>query len=300
MITRVATERTRRAAPAERRAPLPPVAGDLAWAARLSWLVAALLTVSSVGGLAWGTRGLYQPDSLLLPQFLGQDAVSLALAVPLLLGSMRAARRGSARGLLLWSGTLAYAAYWYYFYVAGVRFGPLFPVHLALVSASGYGLVALLARVDAAAVRARFAPGFRARLVGGFLAGSGVLFAALWTADLVRRLRAGEPLDNVSRHVYIADLVVMLPALVAGGVALWRRRPWGYALGGLLLLKVDATMLLLLVNAALVRAWGEPVDAGQTAAYAATLVAAGACSALYFRAVHDGPAAGPSTCSTCE
>jgi hypothetical protein len=66
----------------------------------LSLLVVELLVVTSVAGLLYGQQGLYTPDPATLPAFLGQDAITLALGLPLLLGSVWAARRGSVRGLL--------------------------------------------------------------------------------------------------------------------------------------------------------------------------------------------------------
>jgi len=136
----------------------------------------------------------------------------------------------------------------------------------------------------AAAVRRAFAPTLPARTVGGVLVVVGALFTLLWMGDIVRRLRAGEPIDAVSRQVYAIDLTLMLPLTIAVGIGLWRRTAWGVTLAGLVLVKVDATMLLLLVNSVLVVRWGQPVSAGQTVAYGITLVVVLACTAAYLRA----------------
>ena len=78
-----------------------PVNRGLTLAYVLSMLVAGLLVVTSTGGLLFGRRGLYTPDPRTLPTFLGQYALSLLFCLPLLLGSLWLARRGSLRGLLL-------------------------------------------------------------------------------------------------------------------------------------------------------------------------------------------------------
>src|SRR5438128_8154807 len=88
-----------------------PVRRNLTLAYMLSALAAALLLVTSVAGLAFGRRGLYVPDPATMPAFLGQDALSLIVGLPLLLGSMTLARRGSVAGLLVWMGALFYIAY---------------------------------------------------------------------------------------------------------------------------------------------------------------------------------------------
>jgi hypothetical protein len=105
-----------------------PVTGRLTFESVLSTLVVVLLLVSSMGGLLYGGRGLYEPDLNVLPQLYGQDAITLILVLPLLLGSMWMAHRGSMRALPVWAGPLLYVAYTYSLYVAGVRFGPLFLV----------------------------------------------------------------------------------------------------------------------------------------------------------------------------
>src|SRR5687767_2376963 len=88
-----------------------PVVRELSVAYRLSTLAAALLAITSAAGLLLGRRGLYTPDPRTLPAFLGQDGITLAVGLPLLVGSMRLAGRGSVRGLLLWTGALFYVAY---------------------------------------------------------------------------------------------------------------------------------------------------------------------------------------------
>jgi hypothetical protein len=47
---------------------------------------------TSVAGLVFGQRGLYVPDPATMPAFLGQDALSLIVGLPLLLGAVTHAR----------------------------------------------------------------------------------------------------------------------------------------------------------------------------------------------------------------
>lgn len=266
--------------------PMPAVVrGEPVAAYRLSALAAVLLAITSLAGLLYGTRGLYQADPALLPQFLAQDAVGLALALPLLVGSMALARRGSARGVLLWAAMLFYLVYWYYFYLAGVRFGPLFLVHAALVASSLFALLALLARLDPDAVRVRFSDRFPHRVVASVLLLVGGAFALLWIVDIARRTASGEELGMVPRAVYAIDLVLMLPAAIAVGLGLWRRSAWGYTLAGVVLVKIVATMVMLLVTAAFVSAHGQPVSGGEVAEGAVTALAALACAIVYFRGI---------------
>ena len=74
------------------RAARLPLTRDLTVAYRLSALAATLLLVTSSAGLLFGQQGLYRADSRTLPTFLGQDGITLAAGLPLLLGSMWLAR----------------------------------------------------------------------------------------------------------------------------------------------------------------------------------------------------------------
>ncbi|MGH2351819.1 MAG: hypothetical protein ACRDJN_09425 [Chloroflexota bacterium] len=237
-----------------------PVARGLTVPTVLSLLAAGLLVVTSVAGLWYGQRGLYTPDPATLPAFLGQDAVTLVAGLPLLLGSMWAARRGSVRGLLLWVGTLFYVAYSYAYYPLNPEFNALYLAYIAIVSLSGYGLLSLLLGTDAEAVRARFSERTPVRLIGGFMAVMGALFALKWVATITAHLMAGTTPTHIDLTVWPMDLVIALPATFWGGVWLWRRQPLGYVVAGLLLLKMALLGCTLVLNTWLVTLWGRPPD----------------------------------------
>jgi hypothetical protein len=67
----------------------------------------------------------------------GNDWVTLAVAVPLMLIGRVRARAGSARGLLLWLGVMGYAAYNYAFYLFGAALNVFFPLYVALLVLAG-------------------------------------------------------------------------------------------------------------------------------------------------------------------
>ena len=94
-----------------------PTRRDLTVPYALSGLLAVLLLASSVAGLLFGRRGLYDSYPASLAGMVGQDTVTLVVGVPLLIASVWLTWRGSIGALLIWSGTLLYFAYSYYFYV---------------------------------------------------------------------------------------------------------------------------------------------------------------------------------------
>jgi hypothetical protein len=267
--------------------PRLPVVRSVSFVQSSTWIVAALLAVSSVAGLIYGRLGWYDAGATMFPALIGQDAVALLLGLPLLVGSAALARRGSTRGLLCWMGALFYVAYFWYFYVVGIRFTPLLPVYIVLVSMGMYGALYLFFSLDLNDVRAHFDARTPTRLIGGFLMAVAVAFGGLWLMLIGASVVAGSELDSVTRLVVAIDGVVLLPLTFFGGYWLWRLQPLGFALAGLLLVKIVATFLTLVVTTAFSLRWGQAVDGLQTAAYTAGLIVGVVLLVVYLRHVHD-------------
>lgn len=231
-----------------------PIRNRLSLAYALSGLLGMLLLVSSVVGLLYGSGEFYESYPAGLAGLVGQDFVTLVVGLPLLVVSMWLTARGSTRGLLLWTGTLFYFAYMYYFWVIG-GFNALFLVYVAIVSASLFSLLSLLFAIDPEALKARFGAKTPTRSISGFFMIVSILFAFMWGGMVLSSVVAGTQPDQVLREVVIIDLTVMLPLLFFGGLRLWRRDAWGYVLGGLLLTKTAATGFTMAFTTALGMWW---------------------------------------------
>jgi hypothetical protein len=209
-----------------------PVRGDLG-PVRISSLVIALAVAAvSLTGLRLGATGLYGPGSPLPQVSMGGDAANLVLGLPVLLGSMWFARRGSLLGLLLWPGALFYVLYAYALYLLAAPFSVLFFGYVALVTLSSWTLIGLVTEVDGDEVQLRLmaAP---ARGVGAALIAIAVLAYVGLTAAAAGALGGGEP---AMRTQWVVDYALGTPVLLLGGALLWRRAPLGYvAAAGLLL-----------------------------------------------------------------
>src|SRR5215208_1522571 len=86
------------------------------------WLtapIALLLAVAAGSGLF--VEGLYRDPPSLVAQAIGQDLVTLVVALPALVISAILASRGSARGHLVWLGVLGYVLYTYATYAFAIR-----------------------------------------------------------------------------------------------------------------------------------------------------------------------------------
>jgi hypothetical protein len=267
-----------------------PLRNRLVLAYALSGLLGVLLLISAVAGLLYGSSGLYASYPADLAGLVGQDAVALAIILPLLVLSTWLAARGSLRGLLLWAGVLFWVAYYYFFYVVG-GFNALFLVYIAMFSASLYALLSLLFSIEPDAFKARFDASVPTRLIGGFTIGVALLFALMWVGMVLASLVGGTRPPEVNREVIIIDLTVMLPLLFYGGLRLWQSAPWGYVLGGLLLVKTALSGFTLAFTTALGAWWAGSVDPFQAFLFVLfALMMAGALALLvpYMRGMTVG------------
>jgi hypothetical protein len=186
-------------------------------------------------------QGLYHYDiPITAVGFRAADAVTLVLAIPLLVLSIVLYRRGSLKGGLLLVGALAYFLYNYGSMAFGAAYNSLFLVYVALFSASLFGLVLTFTSFDLQALPTHFSTGLPRRGMGMFLVVSGVILALVWLVlSIVPALLQGTvPSVVASYTTFITGVVdegIVAPALIVAGVLLLRRAPTGYLLAPMML-----------------------------------------------------------------
>lgn len=158
----------------------------------------------------------------------GTALVVLVLGVPGLLVGMAAARRGSIRGVAVWTGVATYLTYNAVMFCFATPFNQLFPLYVAMLSLAVFLLGPLVVH---------------SRIVGGDLSGSGiprwigfyvlvvvVLNSLLWLRGVGEALVADEPTSFLegsgltTNPVYVQDLAFWLPAMAWLGVGALRHR----------------------------------------------------------------------------
>ncbi len=199
----------------------------------LSVIVSVLATLVSVAGLCF--PGLY-PHSWDNGTSLGNDLITLVVAVPVLALAIIYSARGSVRGRLLWLGALCYMIYNYAFYVFGIPVTKLFLPWIALFVLSGLALVLAMGNLDAKSIAGGFSPRTPVRWIAGYLFFAATMICNLWISQWVKFLATGRvPEVNGNQEAYkviaAIDLSFAVPLLIAAACALWRRHPWGYVLG---------------------------------------------------------------------
>lgn len=110
------------------------------WFLGLATLLVPLMGFAALLGVAW--PGLYRDSGELVPQLVGQDWVTLALATPVLGLALGRARRGSRLAWIVALGVVGCAAYGHALDAFATRHNELFFVYVAILGASVWALVA--------------------------------------------------------------------------------------------------------------------------------------------------------------
>ncbi|QIN78457.1 hypothetical protein GBA65_07885 [Rubrobacter marinus] len=255
------------------------------------WLTAPIAVLLAIAaGSELFVDGIFRGDELnFVAQAVGQDVVTLAVALPVLVVAAILSARGSDRARLVWLGSLAYVLYTYAIYAFHVRFNPLFLVYVALFGLSLYALIGSLATTDFEAVKARFASRRAARAASVFLATMTVLFYPAWLGEVVPALVSGSVPQSVidagtpTGAAHVLDMAWMLPAMALTAYWLWRGRAVGYALAGALLTFSALITLAIMAMMVAMNLYGQPVAAPMAAVFGVVSAIGTAMLAWYLR-----------------
>lgn len=220
----------------------------------LSLAVIVLLAASSLAGLFM--EELYRDGDAVVAMLRGYDLAAVAVAVPLLALAMASPFRGSIPMRLVGAGTLAFVVYDYAYYVFGTSFNDLFLLHVTTFSTALFAFVLTLSSLDLTGMTGRSrsrAPARTAAVILGVLAAS---LAGLWISGALGFALNGTVPDDGNALVYpieithlgyAMDLALLVPAYGLAAVLLWRRAPWGYALGAVALVAGAFTQVTYMV-----------------------------------------------------
>jgi hypothetical protein len=222
---------------------------------RLSILLALLSSIAATAGLLWPDggvpfafttlqgetvemygRGLYRNDTLLNGAgYKGADVFVLAVGVPLLLLFTWLYRRGSLRGGLLLTGTLAYFFYNGVSMTFGYAYNSLFLVYLGIFSISLFALVLVATSIDVQALALRVCDRLPRRLLASYLFVVGAVLVIIWVGlSILPALVQGEAPERMEPYTTLVthalDAGIISPVSIMAGVLLLRRAPLGYFL----------------------------------------------------------------------
>lgn len=228
----------------------------------LKWLIPLILILTLVAALAglWpaegapyplttfrgeevtiNASGLYYWDTVsMVAQMQANDLVTLILGLPLLAISFWLTLHGSLRGRLLLAGTLGFILYTYITMAFGAQYNALFLVYVALFSLSLFAFVLLMMSFDIEELPAHFSENLPRGWIAGLLFFAAAFLSLAWLGRIAATFTPGAvpALENTtSMFIQAMDLGIIVPVCVFSGVLLLRRRPWGYLLASVGLMK---------------------------------------------------------------
>lgn len=205
-------------------------------------------------------HGIYEYDSLLVGAgFRGVDAVTLFIAIPLLIGSAWFAWRRSFRAALVLTGTLAYFLYNYASMAFGAAYNALFLIYVALFSASLFAFVSAVVSLDPPTLPSRFSDALPRGEIAAYLVAVGCVLSLLWLGDIVSAIVSGSVPAALGSYTtiptYVIDLGIVVPGAFAAAVLIVRKRPIGFLLAAIILtLNVTLGSALLSQGVSILRA----------------------------------------------
>jgi len=131
-----------------------------------SILIALFSALTSIGGLL--LPGMYRDNLFVKTTWLGNDAVTLFIAVPILVAALVYSAKGSSTGELIWMGMLDYMLYNYAFYLFGAAFNVFFLMYAALLALSIIALIFGLTNLDVNGISQQFRKDAPVKWIGGY------------------------------------------------------------------------------------------------------------------------------------
>lgn len=187
-------------------------------------------------------KGLYKNDSVsVAAQGRAQDVVTLFVAVPFLLLSLYLSNKGMLKGRLLLTGFLGYFLYTYTSYCFLAMYNPLFLIYVGLMSSSFFAFTLMMMSFNMENLKNSFTDRLPVKFIGGFLIFTSVTILLMWLKRIVPSILSGSAPLGIEHYttlpIQALDLGFILPAAVTSAILIMKKRPMGYLLSSVLLIK---------------------------------------------------------------
>jgi hypothetical protein len=132
---------------------------------------------------------------------------------------------------------LHYMLYNFAFYLFAAAFNQFFLAYTGVFTFSILALIFALPDLDVTAISRRFRPHTPLKWISGYMLFVAVGLGGLWMIQSLLFVATGQVPQVItdSAHptavIFAIDLSLLVPFFALGAIYLWRRQPWGYALG---------------------------------------------------------------------
>jgi hypothetical protein len=204
------------------------------------------------------TDGVYRFNAQrVVAEGVGWDVFTLFVAVPALLLSLPRLASGSLRARLFAVGLLAYFFYQYLMYAVTWAFGPLFLPFVADYSLSLIAMLWIVSTIGIGSLAENASERFPRRGMAILCFVLALALVAMWlrriAAGLSGDLAGAMLLGQTTMVVQALDLGLVVPLAIFTGATTWLKRPVGYLLSSVLVVK--AVAMASAICAMLLSAW---------------------------------------------
>lgn len=212
---------------------------------RISWNISLVILIIMTGItiLSLACPKLYRDNEFIQSVWRGNDTVTLLAAVPVFALGLFFSRKGSTAGELIRLGMLDYVLYNYAFYLTAAAFSVFFLPYVVLIVLAALGLLAGLLGLDAGRVKDHLGAKLPSRWIAGYQLFVAAGLSAVYLIQYGGFVLRGELPSIVAKSGHVTnivpalDLTLLVPWLALGGIWLWGRKPWGYVLSGIMVVK---------------------------------------------------------------
>ena len=209
----------------------------------INYVIAGFTLVSCA--ISIFNNDIYQDGDWVNAQWLGQDIVTLVLALPLLLISLN---RGLVDENFKWtlvnSGMLLYFVYTYSFFVFAAELTFLYLLHLPIYGLAVIGFVMTCVEIFGKDYGLWFKSNALRKTIAVYLGFIAIMVAVLWIGDIFSHLsdpqhESGTPDGKAPLIVYSLDIALILPLMILSAIQLIKRTEFGYKLTAIILVKTS-------------------------------------------------------------
>lgn len=248
-------------------------------------IVALLVCVAAVWGIV--NPRMYQPfaGQGLVPVAMGQDIVSIAAALFLLL-MMYSVRHGSRPAGPTWIAVLGYILFAYGQYAINGFYDPLFPLYIVIAGITVFTIIGLYVLMDMNGFRAVELYGALPIAIAVVLILVPACLAPLWFYGVIGGISSGtRPFGHAT---FVLDLIFVLPLSVIAAIRVIGKRAGGEMLAGILLVVFTIVGLAVTLGELLRLAFGQPLQLLTLIIFAVLTFLGAVLSGMYYPRARTG------------
>lgn len=220
----------------------------------LTFIIIFLASIASLGGIL--NEELYQDNDFINRVWVGNDIITLLLAIPVMLISVILTINNSLKAKFIWIGSIWYMVYNYIFYMYGASFNKFFLLHVFLFIISVYAFILGLLSLDIEKLKLKLQKNTQIpfKRISAYMIFFGLFIGGMWIAMSLRYVFTNNVPEGITQTghstgvVFATDLSFVVSTLIVGAVLLWKKNVWGYIISSMLMVKCLLYPLVLVVG----------------------------------------------------